>query len=127
MTRTKIEGETSGGLGWGMVFIKDVQKIMELTGTRQLLLRDSAVFMALIAQADWKTGHINTSQQELADLTSMRVTDICATIKRLSQHHLVRRIKAERGVGHFYAINPYVVAFGKENARGALFQQFQNA
>ena len=110
-----------------MVFIHGAQKIIELTRTRQLRLRDSAVFFALISQADWKTGQIHVSQAQLAEMTDQKPADICSTIRRFSQHHLVRKIKVDRGVGHYYAINPFVVGFGKEQARGALWQKFQEA
>ena len=126
-TRTMLESERPDFLGWGMVFIHDVQKFMELIQARELRLRDSAVFFALISRADWKTGEIHVSQQELADLTKQRKSDICATLKRLSQHHMVRRIKVDRGVGWYYAINPYVVGFGKERERGHLWSKFQEA
>ena len=126
-TRTMLTGESPEFLGWGMVFIHDVQKIMELTRTRELRLRDSAVFMALIAQADWKTGQIHVTQAELADMTDQKAADICSTISRLAKHHLVRRIKVDRGAGHYYAINPYVVGFGKERERGHLWSKFQEA
>lgn len=126
-TRTMLEAERPEFLGWGMVFIHDVQKFMELIQSRELRLRDSAVFFALISRADWKTGEIHVSQQELADITKQRASDICSTMKRLSQHHIVRRIKVDRGVGWYYAINPYVVGFGKEKERGYLWHKFQNA
>ena len=126
-TETMMQSVTSDGLGWGMVFIQDVQKIMELTKTRELRLRDSAVFFALISQADWKTGQIHVSQRELAEMTNQKPADICATLKRFSQHHMVRRIKVDRGVGWYYAINPYVVGFGKERERGNLWAKFQEA
>ena len=95
-------------LGWGMVFIHDVQKIMELTRTRELRLRDSAVFFALISQADWKTGQIHVTQAELADMTE-----------------LCRYRRGWRLLGS--AINPYVVGFGKERERGHLWSKFQEA
>ena len=126
-TRTMLESMRPEFLGWGMVFIHDVQKFMELIQARELRLRDSAVFFALISRADWKTGQIHVSQQELADITKQRTSDICATMKRLSQHHMVRRIKVDRGVGHYYAINPYVVGFGSERDRGHLWAKFQEA
>lgn len=114
-------------LGWGMVFIQDVQRIMELTRTRELRLRDSAVLVALISQADWKTGQIHATQAQLAEMTNQKPADVCSTIARLAKHHLVRRIKVERGTGHYYAINPYVVRFGKEQAQGLLWSKFQEA
>ena len=127
MTGSMLESERSEFLGWGMVFIHDVQKFMELIQARELRLRDSAVFVALISQADWRTGEIHVSQQELAEMTKQKPADICATMKRLSQHHMVRRIRVDRGVGWYYAINPYVVGFGKERERGHLWNKFQEA
>ena len=126
-TRTMLLGESPGGLGFGMVFIHDAQKIVELIRTRELRLRDSAVFMALISYADWKTGQIHVTQAELAERTNQKPTDVCSGIARLIKHHLVRRIKFDRGVGHYYAINPYVVGFGKEKERGLLWAKFQEA
>ena len=107
-----------------MVFIHDAQKIIELTRTRQLK-RDSAVFFALISQADWKTGQIHVSQAQLAEMTdqnqqtsAQRSDDSASTIwsenqsgprsRPLLRHQPIRR------------------ELCKEQARG-LWQKFQEA
>ena len=114
-------------LGWGMIFIRDVQRILDLSKDRTLRPRDSTVLLALIANADWKTGEIHASQEELAEQVAMQRTAICSSIKRLSDNHLVRRIRAERGLSWYYAINPYVVRFGTEKAQGMIWKQFSEA
>jgi len=114
-------------LGWGMIFVRDVQRILELSKDRVLRPRDSTVLLALIANADWKTGEIHASQEQLANQINMQPSAICSSIKRLSDNHLVRRIRAERGLAWFYAINPYVVRFGTEKAQGMIWKQFSEA
>jgi hypothetical protein len=40
---------------------------------------------------------------------------------------MVRRVVPKQGTGFFYAINPWMVEFGKEKARNILCDQFVEA
>ena len=119
--------QKEGFLGFGMVQIKDTLKFMELVGERTLRLSDCAVFMGLMAHADWKTGQIPVTADQLADLTKQTPNEVRNSLARMSKENMVRRIKPKKGTGFFYAINPWMVEFGKEKARNILCAQFAEA
>lgn len=114
-------------MGFGMVQIKDTLKFVELVGERTLKLSDCAVFMALMARADWKTGQIPVTAEDLADLTKQPASEVRNALARLIKQNMLRRVRPKRGTGFFYAINPWMVEFGKGSARDLLCSQFAEA
>ena len=116
-----------GFKGFGMVQIKDTLKFMQLVGDRTLKLSDCAVFMGLVAHADWKTGQIPVTAERLADLTKQTPNEVRNSLSRMSKENMVRRIKPKGGTGFFYAINPWMVEFGRGSARDVLCAQFTEA
>ncbi len=118
--------------GFGMVQIKDVHKFVSLVKKgedrkRTLQLRDYAVMWALIANADWATGQIPITADAIAEMTDVLPNEVRNSLSRLIEQNMVRRIRPEKGTGFFYAINPWMVEFGKEKARGLLCSQFVEA
>lgn len=115
-----------------MVQIKDVDKFVSLAkkgegNKRTLQLRDYAVMWALVARADWATGQIAATAEAIADMTDTTPSDVRNSLARLIEQNMLRRIRPEKGTGFFYAINPWMVEFGKEKARGLLASQFVEA
>ena len=115
-----------------MVQIKDVQKFVSLMkkgedNKRTLQLRDGMTLFALMAKADWTTGQIPVTAEVLAEMTDQTPNDMRKSLGRLIEQNMVRRIRPEKGTGFFYAINPWMVEFGKEKARGLLCSQFVEA
>ena len=119
--------EVDGFLGFGMIQIKDTWKFMELVGERTLHLSDCAVFMGLVAHADWKTGQIAVTAEQLADLTKQRPNEVRGALSRMIKQNMLRRVKPERGTGFFYVINPWMVEFGKQPAIHAMQAKFAEA
>ena len=60
-------------------------------------------------------------------MTDMVNNEIRNSLSRLIEQNMVRRIRPAQGTGFFYAINPWMVEFGKEKARGLLASQFVEA
>ena len=115
-----------------MIQIRDVERLIGLTkkgeGKKRVLeLRDCATLFALIAKADWATGQIPVTHEVIADLTDVTPSEARNSLARLSAQNMVRRIAPKQGTGFFYAINPWMVEFGKEKARNILCAQFAEA
>jgi hypothetical protein len=118
--------------GFGMIQIRDVERLIGLCKKgedrkRILELRDCATLFALIAKADWSTGQIPVTAEALADLTDVTPNEARQSLARLIGQNMVRRVVPKQGTGFFYAINPWMVEFGKEKARNILCDQFVEA
>ena len=115
-----------------MIQIRDVEKLVSLTKKgddkrRTLELRDGITLLALIARADWATGQIPVTHDVIAEMTDQTPNEIRNSLSRLRDQNMIRRIKPKQGTGFFYAINPWMVEFGKEKARGLLCSQYMEA
>jgi len=115
-----------------MIQIKDVQKFVSLARRREdkkrtLHLSDYAVMWALIANADWATGQIPITAEALSETTDQSASEVRNALARLAGENMIRRIRPVKGTGFFYAINPWMIEFGKEKARGLLTSQFVEA
>lgn len=117
-----------------MIQIKDVQRLVSLMkkgegNKRGLELRDGLTLFALIAKADWTTGQIPVTAEVLAEMTDQTSSDMRRSLARLVEQNMLRRVRPSKGegTGFFYAINPWMIEFGKEKARGLLTSQFVEA
>ena len=115
-----------------MIQIRDVERLVSLVKKRDdkkraLELRDGITLFALIAKADWATGQIPVTHDVIAEMTDQTPNEIRNSLSRLVEQNMVRRIKPDKGTGFFYAINPWMVEFGKEKARGLLCSQYVEA
>ena len=107
------------------MFLKDVERFIALTASRELRPRDSAVLFALIARSDWSTGRIHATSEMLAQDLQTRDADVRSSLARLKKQHFVRWIKDKTGM--FYAINPYVVEPGNPKSRNYIKHCFMEA
>ena len=119
--------QVDGFKGFGMVQIKDTLKFMELVGERTLKLSDCAVFMGLVAHADWKTGQIPVTAEQLAGVTKQTPNEVRNALSRLIKQNMLRRVRPTAGTGFFYAINPWMVEFGGKPAQHLIQAQFADA
>jgi hypothetical protein len=107
------------------VFIKDLTRFIQLSGTRELKPRDGTVFLALVARVDWSTGRIRATADMLAEDLQCNPADIRASLARLRKQHYVRWIQDK--TDRFYAINPWVVEPANPKSRNYIKHCFMEA
>lgn len=110
-----------------MVFRRDLQSVLALTGQRRLELRDTAVLMGLIAYVDWRSGRSKVSAKFLAEQLGIQLTHCARSLTRLRNERLAVRIYDERTGETFFLLNPYLASVGGAKRRGHLYAQFSEA
>ncbi len=94
---------------------------------KRLLPRDLAVFMAVLAKVNWRSGRANVTQRALAEQMGIPETHCGTSIRRLRKELLLARV-FDRESGHnYFLINPRLAWVGSAQRRGHLFQQFDEA
>ena len=111
-----------------MLQLTDLEKAVELLGSRSLQLRDAAVMLALMAHTDTYSGRIRVTTQRLAQELSIQEADTRASIARLKRQHLLRQVKDSSTGDRYYRLNPWMVrSSSKGGLLGLAMKEFSDA
>ena len=120
-----MKSKEDGQEGFVMVHQRDLDSAISLVGTRQLELRDMAVFMALMAYMNWRSGRVPITAKALAERLQIQLPTCVSSLTRLKKELLVTRV-VDRNTGeNYYLLNPYVASVGSPQRRGLLWAQFK--
>lgn len=108
-----------------MLYVKDLSRLIQKAGTRDLQPRDGMTFLALMSRCDWSTGRIRATANMLAEDLQCNPADVRASLSRLKAEHYVRFIKDRTET--FYALNPWMVEPASPKSRGFIKQAFMEA
>lgn len=92
-----------------MVQLTDIDRLMELFATRELMHRDASVIFALISGTDTYSGKVRLTANGLANQLQITPNEARAAIARLKKQHLVRHIKDPKTGETYYRLNPWMV------------------
>lgn len=110
-----------------MLQLRDLERLVELLGQRELKPRDAGVVLALMCHTDTYSGRIFATAAQVAQDLQITESEARAAIARLKKQHLLRLIQ-ERSTGRrYYLLNPWIVQSGKPEAIGMAMKQFQEA
>ena len=125
MKRTAVKTKPD----FAMVKIKDLQRMLELTATRDLQLRDGTLLLALISHTHTFSGRVQVTSRRLALDLGMTESDIRAGLARLIKHHMVRRVRNENTGELYYRLNPWTVSTTRDGSalEGLAQKEFMEA
>ncbi len=92
-----------------MVQLTDIDRLMELFASRELMHRDASVIFALISGTDTYSGKVRLTANALANQLQITPNEARAAIARLKKQHLVRHIKDPKTGEAYYRLNPWMV------------------
>ena len=120
-----MKSKEDGQEGFVMVHQQDLDSAISLVGARRLELRDMAVFMALMAYMNWRSGRVPITAKALAERLQIHLPTCVSSLTRLKKEMLVTRV-VDRNTGeNYYLLNPYVASVGSPQRRGLLWAQFK--
>ena len=120
-----MKSKEEGQEGFVMVHQRDLESAISLVATRKLELRDMAVFMALMAHMNWRSGRVPITAKALAERLSIKLPVCVSSLTRLKREPLVARVVDRNTGDNYYLLNPYVASVGGPQRRGLLWAQFK--
>lgn len=120
-----MKSKEEGQEGFVMVHQRDLESAISLVATRKLELRDMAVFMALMAHMNWRSGRVPITAKALAERLSIKLPVCVSSLTRLKREMLVARVVDRNTGDNYYLLNPYVASVGGPQRRGLLWAQFK--
>ena len=120
-----MKSKEDGQEGFVMVHKRDLDSAISLVGTRQLELRDMAVFMGLMAHINWRSGRVPITAKALAERLGIKLPVCVSSLTRLKKEMLVARVVDRNSGDNYYLLNPYVASVGGPQRRGLLWAQFK--
>lgn len=111
-----------------MLQLTDLERTIELLGTRTLQLRDAAVMLALMAHTDTYSGRIRVTAKKVAEELAIQEADARSSLARLKKQHLLRLVKDNNTGDRYYRLNPWMVrSSSKGGLLGLAMKEFQEA
>jgi len=118
----------NGSENFVMVFTTELYEHAVLAlKEKRLQPRDLAVLVAMLSNADWRSGRIKTTARGLAEQMGIQQSNCTTSISRLRAAMLVSHVYNVRTGDSYYLINPYVASVGSPQRRGMLMQQFRDS
>lgn len=110
-----------------MLQLRDLDRIVQLLGERQLKPRDAGVVLALMCHTETYSGRIFATAAQVAEDLQITESEARAAIARLKREHLLRQVSDRRAGRRYYLLNPWIVQSGKPQAIGMAMKEFQEA
>lgn len=120
-----MKSKEEGQEGFVMVHQRDLESAISLVATRKLELRDMAVFMALMAHMNWRSGRVPITAKALAERLGIKLPVCVSSLTRLKKEMMVARVVDRNSGDNYYLLNPYVASVGGPQRRGLLWAQFK--
>lgn len=105
----------------------ELDRVLGLVGERRLELRDTAVFMALLAYSSWRSGKIRATAAKIAERLAMQEKHVISSLSRLRRELLLTKAKDPHDGSVFYLLNPCLASVGTPQTKGHMWEVFKEA